>query len=307
MTALPTLKQFQYLVALSEELNFTRAAESCFVTQSTLSAGLKELENILGAQLVERDRQNVFLSVLGRQVTDRARSILTETQDLVTLAAASAEPMTGYLRLGVIPTIAPFLLPQSLKLLRTRYPKLRIGLREDTTARLLQRIGNGQLDFALIALPFDTGNFLVETVFDEELWLVGCKGDPEVKAKGMNHLPSTSDRLLLLEEGHCLRDQTLYACAAKNQNSLSGIEATSLLTMVQMIESGMGIGLIPDMAIRAGLTDSPELLVRALTKPRPKRTIALIARRSTSRLAEMHTLVDIARDANAVKKHKPKR
>lgn len=306
MAALPTLKQFQYLVALSEELNFSRAAESCFVTQSTLSAGLKELENILGAQLVERDRQNVFLNALGQQITERARSILTDTQDLVSLAAASAEPMTGYLRLGVIPTIAPFLLPQSLKLLRTRYPGLRTGLREDTTASLLQRIDNGQLDFALIALPFDTGSFLVESVFDDELWLAGRKGDPEIKAKGVNHVPTATDRLLLLEEGHCLRDQTLYACAASSGNSTLGIEATSLLTMVQMIESGLGIGLIPDMAVRSGLTDSSDLLVRPLEKPRPKRTIALVARRSTSRLADMHLLVEIIRDANVTKKVKPK-
>lgn len=299
MTALTSLKQLHYLVTLSEQLNFTRAAESCFVTQSTLSSGLKELENMLGAQLVERNQQTVLMTPIGLEVANRARAILAAAQDLVEIAAGAAESMTGLLRLGVIPTIAPFLLPQSLPLLRERYPELRLALREDLTANLLLRLEDGQLDFALIALPYDTASLLVETLFDDELWIVGRKGDPEVKAKTVNVTPSISDRLLLLEEGHCLRDHALYACSAPSRRPSERMEATSLLTLVQMVESGLGIGLIPAMAVRSGLTQSPSLIARPMAKPAPKRTIALVARRSTSRLADFKALAAVVRKASA--------
>lgn len=299
MTALPSLKQLHYLVALSEQLNFTRAAESCFVTQSTLSAGLKELEDVLGVQLVERDRQTVLMTPIGLEAVKRARAILAATQDLVEIAAGASEPMTGLLRLGVIPTIAPFLLPHSLQLLRERYPELHLALREDLTANLLLRLEDGQLDFALIALPYDTTNLLVEPLFDDDLWIVGRKSDPEIKAKKINVTPSISDRLLLLEEGHCLRDHALYACGASNPRSSEGVEATSLLTLVQMVESGLGIGLVPEMAVRSGLTESPNLVARPMAKPGPKRTIALVARRSTSRLADLNALAEVVKRVNA--------
>lgn len=298
MTALTSLKQLRYLVTLSEQLNFTRAAESCFVTQSTLSAGLRELEDVLGVQLVERNRQTVLMTPVGLEVAKRARAILAATQDLVEIAAGAGKPMTGLLRLGVIPTIAPFLLPQSLRLLRARYPALRLALREDLTANLLLRLEDGQLDFALIALPYDTANLLVEPLFDDDLWIVGRKGDAEVKTRTVNVTPSISDRLLLLEEGHCLRDHALYACGTSNHQLFKSVEATSLLTLVQMVESGLGIGLVPEMAVRSGLTQSPNLVARPMAKPSPKRTIALVARRSTSRLRDLKALAEVVRKAN---------
>lgn len=299
MPALPSLKQLHYLVALSDQLNFTRAAEACFVTQSTLSAGLKELEDVLGAQLVERDRQTVLMTPVGLEVAKRARAILAATQDLADIAAGAARPMTGLLRLGVIPTIAPFLLPQTLELLRERYPQLRLVLREDLTANLLARLEDGQLDFALIALPYDTGNLLVEALFDDDLWIVGRKSDPDVKTRTVSVTPSITDRLLLLEEGHCLRDHALYACGASNRQPSKGVEATSLLTLVQMVESGLGIGLVPEMAVRCGLTESPNLAARPMAKPSPKRTIALVARRSTPRLEDLKALCDVVRSVKA--------
>lgn len=293
MSALPSLKQLQYLVALSDRLNFTRAAEACFVTQSTLSAGLKELEKTLGTQLVERDRQTVLMTPLGQALVEQARAIVTATQDLVELAAEGREPMTGLLRLGVIPTIAPFLLPQSLQLIREHYPKLRLTLREDLTPNLLLLLADGQLDFALIALPYDTANLLVKPLFDDNLWIVSRKDDPAVRARIVNFTSSITDRLLLLEEGHCLRDHTLYACSASNSASSLGVEATSLLTLVQMVESGLGIALVPEMAVKGGLTENPNLVARPITKPSPKRTIALVARLSTSRLADFRALAEV--------------
>ena len=295
MTALPSLKQLHYLVALSAHLNFTRAAQSCFVTQSTLSAGLKELEDVLGARLVERDRQTVLMTPLGLEVVSRARAILAATQDLADFADGAGESMTGLIRLGVIPTIAPFLLPRAMQALRERYPKLKLALREDLTANLLSRLEAGELDFVLIALPYKTAQFLVETLFDDALWIVGLKNDPELKAKQLHITSSISDRLLLLEEGHCLRDHVLSACGTSTSRSPGRVEATSLLTLVQMVESGFGVGLIPEMAIRSGLMESPNLIARQIIKPAPRRTIALVARRSTPRHEDLKALAELIR------------
>ena len=301
MTALPSLKQLHYLIALSEHLNFTRAAESCFVTQSTLSAGLKELEGVLGARLVERDRQTVLITPIGLEVVARARAILAATQDLADLAAMADEPMTGLLRFGVIPTIAPFLLPRMMQALRERYPRLKLALREDLTAKLLSRLEAGQLDFALIALPYETAQFLVEPLFDDALWMVGLKEDPELKAKQLHITSSVSDRLLLLEEGHCLRNHVLSACSASASGPPDRVEATSLLTLVQMVESGLGVGLIPEMAVRSVLIESPNLVARRVIKPAPKRTIALVARRSMPRHEDLKALAALIRTVGSLR------
>ena len=298
MSALPTLKQLQYLVALSAHLNFTRAAEACFVTQSTLSAGLKELEDILGAQLVERDRQSVLMTPIGLDIAARARDILAATQDLADRAARSDAPMSGALRLGIIPTIAPFLLPASLRLLRERYPRLRLTLREDLTTHLIERLNAGQLDLALIALPFATDTLLVEPLFDDPLWLAGRIDDPLLQGESLDLTPPIVERLLLLEEGHCLRDHTLLACARRDQKSPAAVEATSLLTLLQMVESGLGLALIPEMAVNSRVADSPGLRARPLAAPGPLRTIALVARRSTSRIDEVKALSAVLREAS---------
>lgn len=298
MTALASLKQLRYLLAISEQLSFTRAAEACFITQSTLSAGLKELEDLLGARLVERDRQTVLMTPIGIEVAKRARAILVATQDLVEVAAGSRAPMTGLLRLGAIPTVAPFLLPPCLSLLRERHPQLHLALREDLTTNLLARLNAGQLDAALIALPYDTGSLAVEPLFDDGLCIVGRREDPHVRPRTVDITPSLTDRLLLLEEGHCLRNHALYACGASAGASTRGLEATSLLTLVQMIESGLGVGLVPEIAIKSGLTASPELVARPVARPSPKRTIALASRRSTTRLADLKSLAEVVRHAS---------
>jgi len=296
MHALPSLRQLQYLVAIADHLNFTRAAEACFVTQSTLSAGLKELESILGAQVVERDRRSVVLTPLGREISERARTLLAEAEDLVELATGAAEPMSGTLRLGVIPTIAPFLLPKALPGLRERYPKLKLALREDLTGNLLARLRDGELDLALIALPYETGDLLVRPLFDDEFWLAGPAGEPALKAKRPLVTGPIAERLLLLEEGHCLRDHTLAACERDKSASASGLEATSLLTLVQMVESGLGLALLPELALRSGVLTNTELVARPLAPPAPRRTIALVARQTTARGAELDALADFLVD-----------
>jgi LysR family hydrogen peroxide-inducible transcriptional activator len=292
MAALPSLRQLRYFVAIAHELNFTRAAEACFVGQSTLSAGLKELEDSLGVRLVERDRQNVAITPIGLEVLERAKAILAASEDLVEYALDAGKPMSGTIRLGVIPTIAPFLLPNVLPDIRERFPNLKIALREDLTANLLARLADHQLDFILIALPYETPGLLVRELFNDEFWLVAREDDPALKGKEI-HLPAKmADRLLLLEEGHCLRDHTLQSCKRSEIKNSTGMEATSLLTLLQMVESGMGIALLPEMAIKGGLLNGSTLVARPLAPPAPKRTIALLARASTTHIEEFDMLAE---------------
>jgi len=294
MSALPSLRQLTYLVKLSEKLNFTQAAEACFVTQSTLSGGIQELERLLGAQLVERDRQHVRMTPVGEAVVGRARVLLSMASDLVELAAREAAPMAGLLRLGAIPTIAPFLLPRLLRISRERHPGLRIALREEPTARVLAQLRDGALDFALIALPWDTTGLLVRPLFDEELWLIAAEGDPATRRPRPTIATLDPQRLLLLEEGHCLRSHTLQGCGLTESANASGLEASSLTTLVHMVEEGLGVALLPEMAIRAGVLNGTGVVARPIGAPAPRRGIALVARASTARREAFEALADIA-------------
>jgi len=296
MAYLPSLRQLSYLVALAKELNFTRAAEACFVGQSTLSAGLKELEDGLGIKLVERDRQNVSITPAGLEVLERAKTILTASEDLVEYAGASGKPMTATIRLGVIPTIAPFLLPTVLPEVRKRFPELKITLREDLTANLLARLAEHKLDFALIALPYDVSGLLVEELFNDPFWLVAREGDLALHGKEVTLPAKMAERLLLLEEGHCLREHSLQACKKADIRKDEGMEATSLLTLLQMVESGFGIALLPEMAVKSSLLNNSELVAKAMAAPAPSRVIALVARSSTAHQAEFAALSDCIRE-----------
>lgn len=296
MPSLSSLRQLRYFVTLAKVLNFTRAAELCFVGQSTLSAGLKELEEGLGVRLVERDRQNVSITPIGLEVLERAKLILASTEDLIEFASASGQPMSATIRLGVIPTIAPFLLPSVLPTIREQFPDLKIALREDLTAHLLKRIAEHQLDFALIALPYDTAGLLVKELFNDEFWLVAREGDLAIKGKEIQMPANMAERLLLLEEGHCLRDHTMQACKRSDIQNIDGIEATSLLTLLQMVESGMGIALLPEMAVKGGLLNGSELIARPLSPPAPKRVIALVARTSSAHVEEFNALASVIQE-----------
>lgn len=293
---LPTLKQLKYFIALSETLNFTQAAERCFVGQSTLSTGLKELEDTLGVQLVERDRQKVSLTPVGFEVLERARSILSSGEDLLDYIQESAGVTKGYVRLGVIPTIAPFVLPKLLPLLRKTYPELKVLLREDLTQHLLHKVRNYELDFALIALPFDTNGLLVKEIYDDEFWLIGPVNHPALKNPDVRMTHKMTDQILLLEEGHCLRDHTLMACKKTEIDQEHGAEATSLLTLVQMVESEIGLALLPEMAIKAGILKHTNLIARPLLPPSPRRKIALIARTSTARIEVFNQIAQLIKN-----------
>jgi LysR family hydrogen peroxide-inducible transcriptional activator len=199
--------------------------------------------------------------------------------------------MVGAIKLGVIPTIAPFLLPSLLTKIREQFPELKILLREDLTGHLIDKLNQHELDFALIALPYDTEGLLVKELFDDEFWLIGNRNDVALKNKEIQLTNKLTDRILLLEEGHCLRDHTLKACKKSSMLSNETIEATSLLTLVQMVEFDLGIALVPEMAIKSGLLKGTGLIARPLTAPAPRRKIALVARPSTVRVEEMNALV----------------
>src|SRR5689334_11561148 len=281
-SALPSLRQLRYLVELSERLNFRQAAEASFITQSTLSAGIKELESVLGVQLVERDTRRVRITPVGEEVVKRARQLLASAQDLVELAKGAAEPLSGLLGLGVIPTIAPFLLPSLLPQLRRRYPRLRLHLREDLTERLLERLRSGHLDMAVIALPYATGDLLVRELFADDFRFVAREDDPQAQSKTVSVNRLDADNILLLEEGHCLRDHAIAVCKARAPSE-AGIEATSLNTLVQMIEGGMGVTLLPEMALNGGILKGTHLVSRPFATQVPSRMIALVARPSSAR------------------------
>ena len=292
MPALPTLRQLAYLVEISERLNFRVAAEAQCVTQSTLSAGLKELETLLGVQLVERDQRHVRLTAVGEEVAARARDLLAAANDLAETARSAARPLSGLLRLGAIPTIAPFLLPSVLPAVRRAHEELKLHLREDVTERLLERLRAGSLDVALIALPFDTGDLYLREVFKDEFWLVARKDAPAAREKQVEIRKVDTGDMLLLEEGHCLRDHAIAACGPRRGSWEPRVEATSLTTLIQMIEGGWVVTMLPGIALHAGILKGTRLVARPFARPAPSRTLALAARHTSSRRRDADLLAD---------------
>jgi len=281
MSSLPTLRQLGYLVELSERLSFRAAAEAQFVTQSTLSAGIKELETLLGVQLVERDRRHVRLAPVGEEVAARGRELLAATTDLVEAARSGARPLSGPLRLGAIPTIAPYLLPRVLPPLRRAYRELKLYLREDLTERLLERLRAGSLDVALIALPYETGDLYVVELFEDEFSFVARDTDPALREKDVALGRIDAGDMLLLEEGHCLRDHAIAACGPRRARWESRVEATSLTTLIQMVAGGLGVTLLPRITLDAGILEGTRLVAHPFSPPAPSRTLALVARRTS--------------------------
>jgi LysR family hydrogen peroxide-inducible transcriptional activator len=293
MPALPSLRQLSYLVELAERLNFRAAAEAQFVTQSTLSAGIKELESQLGVQLVERDKRHVRLTAVGEEVVARARDLLAAATDLADAARGAAAPLSGPLRLGAIPTIAPYLLPEVLPPLRRAHPALKLYLREDLTAALLERLRAGSLDIALIALPYNTGDLHVRELFKDEFWFISREGDPAAREKEITLRSLDTGEILLLEEGHCLRDHAIAACGPRRGAWEAKVEATSLPTLIQMIEGGLGVTLLPEVTLKAGILKGTRLIARPFAAPAPSRTLALAARRTSPRRRDLELLAEL--------------
>jgi LysR family transcriptional regulator, hydrogen peroxide-inducible genes activator len=290
MINLPTFRQLEHLVLLAEHGHFGRAAAACHVTQSTLSASIKELENILQASLVDRTKRRVVLTPLGREIVERARRILRDGEDLVEAARAESEPLSGTLRMGVVPTIGPFLLPNILPRLRRIYPALRLYLVEDLTARLVEELHAGRLDIVLLALPYDCGNVEVRTLFQDPFKVALPHGHPLAGGKTVDLEQLRHTGLLLLKEGHCLRDQALAACRLADRKEIEPVEATSLHTLVQMVDNGLGATLLPQLAIDGGILSGTTLAVLPTAGQQPSREVGLIWRRGTGRQREFDLL-----------------
>ncbi|MFZ1091187.1 MAG: hydrogen peroxide-inducible genes activator [Xanthobacteraceae bacterium] len=290
MMNLPSLRHLRHLTALEDHRHFRRAAEACHVTQSTLSASIKELETLLETALVDRSKRRVVLTPIGVETTERARRIIKEAEQLVEATRASREPLTGTVRLGAIPTIGPFLLPRVLPGLREAYGKLKLYLVEDLTDRLIESLHRGQLDVVLLALPYDCG--AVETlVLFEDPFVVGLpRQHPLAKESRVDPQRLWHEDLLLLKDGHCLRDHALEACHLADRRVTEGFEATSLPTLVQMVDNGLGTTLLPTLAIDAGLLNGTNLVTRRLLPDGPARKIGLIWRRGTGRRNEFRLL-----------------
>ena len=290
-TRLPTLRQLQYLIAVAEDGHFGRAAERCFVTQSTLSAGIQELEATLGVTVIERTKRRVSVTPLGLELVARARRVLAEVEDMTVTAKASTRPLTGLLRLGAIPTIGPYVLPKVLPPLRASYPELRLFLREDRTARVVDQLVGGELDAALIALPYDTADLEHMVLADDPFWLAVPQGHPLAGTKDAV-APDVldSEDLLLLEDGHCLRDHALAACRRQPAPGRSGtFQATSLYTLVELVAGGFGTTLLPGVALQSDHIKAADVVLRPLAGG-VGRQIALVWRRNSARRSEYKLL-----------------
>ena len=296
-TYLPTLKQLQYLVALKDHGHFGRAAEACFVTQSTLSAGLRELESLIGITLVERTRRVVRFTPLGLRIAEKAQRVLREAEELGDLARAADKPLSGDLRMGVIPTIAPFLLPRILPRLRAAWPDLKLYLREETTSAACDSLHRGHLDCVLLALPYHCGDIESVDLFLDRLFVAFPKGEMPDKRPDITAAEIDETRLLLLEDGHCLKDHVLAACNRPELRAEAAMLGTSLHTLVQMVDNGLGVTLLPKMALDAGILDNTDVVAKPLDADHPARRIALAWRRGSPREKEFNLLADALRQA----------
>lgn len=292
---LPTLKQLQYLVALKEQGHFGRAAESCFVTQSTLSAGIRELETLIGTTLVERTRRVVRFTKLGDRIVEKAYRVLREAEELAAIAQAAGKPLSGDLRMSVIPTIAPFLLPRLLPHLRREKPELKLYLREETSAAAMESLRHGHVDCVLMALPFATGEVEHVHLFNDRLFVGFPRDEPRDPPSTIPPEMIDETRLLLLEDGHCLKDHALAACNRPELRAEATMMGTSLHTLVQMVDNGLGLTLLPEMAIRGGILEHTNIAARPLESDHASREIALVWRKGSPRDKEFQMLAEILR------------
>lgn len=295
-TYLPTLKQLQYLVALRDVGHFGRAAEACFVTQSTLSAGIRELETLIGITLVERTRRVVRFTPLGERIAEKARRVLREAEELGDLARAAGKPLSGEMRMSVIPTIAPFMLPRILPRLRADYPDLKLYLREEPSAAACEALTQGRTDCVLLALPYACGDMEAAPLFDDPLYLAFPRGEIVPIPAHINPRDIDETRLLLLEDGHCLKDHALAACNRPEIRAEATMLGTSLHTIVQMVDNGLGLTILPRMAIDAGLLGGTGVETSPLDAEHPARTVALVWRRASPREKDFRLLARMLGD-----------
>ena len=286
---LPSTKQLRYFVALAEIGHFGRAAEASFVSQSAFSNAIREFETLLDAQLVDRTNRNVTITALGQQIAVQARLCLQDIQALVEMAGGQQQPLTGELRMGVIPTIAPFVLPKALPRLRKTYPDLKLFLIEDQTQRIVERMMDGELDVLLLALPWSMRGVDELPLFKDRFCLAYREGTDHVDPDNYRYSRLDADSVMLLEDGHCLRDHALAACRIRNSEKIRSFGASSLLTLVEMIDADLGVSFLPEMATGSALLKNTRVKLRRL-EASSYRTIGLAWRKGSRRVEEFELL-----------------
>ena len=300
MKPIPTLRQLRYLIAVVDRRHFSQAAEECLVSQSTLSAAIQELEELLGVPLLERTKRSVVPTPVGRQIADRARALLRGAEDLIDIAQAAGDPLSGPLHLGMIPTVGPFLLPRVMPMLRTAFPHLKLYLREDQTARLLDHLSAGTLDAAVIALPYPTADLEAIEILEDPFWVACPAGHALCDRRPIRPKDIAFEDLLLLEDGHCLRDHVLAACELEGARRNAGFQGTSLMTLVQMVEYGLGLTLLPQMALDAGILRGLDLTAVPLDGQAASRRIGMVWRRTSGRKETFRRVGEVLKDAMGV-------
>ncbi len=293
---LPTLTQLRHLIAVSDHLHFGKAATACFITQSSLSISIRELESGLGATLVERTRRSVMMTALGNEIVSRARKVITDVEDITDLVRAEGAPLTGSIRLGVIPTIAPFLLPRTLPGLRRAYPDLKLYLREERSADLVDQLTSGELDLLILAFPYPVPGLETLLFADDPFWVAYPKGHPGGQSERVTPTTLKNDTLLMLEEGNCLRDHALGACHLSAESANIEFQASSLHTLIQMVDNGLGITVLPKMAIDGGIAKSTKTELRPLEGKKTSRQIGLVWRTTSARKQDFLTLAEFFKD-----------
>ena len=291
----PSIRQLECLVAVADQLSFRKAAAGLGISQPALSSQIQLAEELLGVQVFERDRRAVLVTPAGAEIVGRARVALDAVDAVATAARARAEPLVGPLRLGVIPTVAPYWLPALLPEVRRRFPRLELVLREEQTARLLAQLGAGQLDVALVALPVP-GDVTTAPLAREDFLLAAPRGAAVCAKRRVGLDDLEAEKVLLLEDGHCLRDQALAVCERSGAVEAMEVRATSLPTLVQMVAGGLGVTLLPEAAAAALVSARGPVQVAPFVKPPPGRTIGLAWRTSSARLREFRLLADVLRE-----------
>ena len=297
MMNLPTLKQLRYFVALEEHEHFGKAAESCFVSQSAFSVAIKELETQLGAQLVDRTNKNVTITRVGREVASHARHCLRDVEYLTEIARSNQESLSGRLNLGVIPTIAPFVLPSLMPRLRESYPDLQLYLREDTTQAIYSALMGGELDVILLALPYKLSNIETYTLFRDHFLLACHKNTHFLNPDNYQFENLPDESVLLLEDGHCLRDHALSACKLQNQETVSRFAASSLYTLIEMVDSDIGITYLTEMSKDSMILKHTDIKTYSLGKE-SYRDIGLVWRKGSARSEEFQLLGEVIKSSH---------
>jgi len=293
----PTLKQLQYFITVTEMEHFGRAADRCFVSQSAFSNAIQELEASLGTQLVDRTNRNVTITATGQEVAVQARLVIRDVDSLVEIARGRNEPLTGQLRLGVIPTIAPFVLPEALPRLRKRFPELELLLAEDHTDRIYRRLMDGELDLLLLALPWPMQGVEEMPLFKDKFCLACRDGTNRVDPENYRYSRLDSDSILLLEDGHCLREHALAACRLRDTQKVRRFGASSLLTLIEMVDADLGITFLPEMAHGSALLRNTSVKLWPLGE-RSYRTIGLVWRKGSRRADEFRLLGEFLQKQN---------